>query len=86
MADLLVICTDVAGLYDADPRAHPEASLVPVVDRVTASVHAMAGGIKAKGKGEKKLAKASLKAMLVDDGAFNQKAHDEMMAKLFPPL
>ncbi|MEM1117130.1 MAG: glutamate 5-kinase [Bacteroidota bacterium] len=43
-ADLLVVCTDVAGLYDADPRAHPEAALVPVVDRVTASVHASAGG------------------------------------------
>lgn len=43
-ADLLVICTDVAGLYDADPRSLPEAALVPVVERVTASVHAMAGG------------------------------------------
>ena len=43
-ADLLVVCTDVAGLYDADPRVHAEAALVPVVDRVTASVRAFAGG------------------------------------------
>lgn len=43
-ADLLVICTDIAGLYDADPRTHPEAQFVPVVDHVDASIYAMAGG------------------------------------------
>jgi glutamate 5-kinase len=43
-ADLLVILTDVDGLFDADPRANASARLVPVVDRVDAGVHAMAGG------------------------------------------
>ena len=43
-ADLLVILTDVDGLYDADPRATPSARLVPVVERVNARIHAMAGG------------------------------------------
>ena len=43
-ADLLVILSDVAGLYDADPRSYPDARLVPVVDRVDAAVRAMAGG------------------------------------------
>jgi len=43
-ADLLVVCTDVAGLYDADPRSNPDAQLVPVVDRVDAATFAMAGG------------------------------------------
>ena len=43
-ADLLVICTDIDGLYDADPRQNPDARFVPVVERLDASVHAMAGG------------------------------------------
>ena len=43
-ADLLVICSDVDGLYDADPRTHPGATRVPVVDRIDAQVYAMAGG------------------------------------------
>ncbi|MEM1054516.1 MAG: glutamate 5-kinase [Bacteroidota bacterium] len=43
-ADLLVICTDIDGLYNADPRANPDAQFVPVVDRVDERVLAMAGG------------------------------------------
>ncbi len=43
-ADLLVILSDVAGLYDADPRTTPDARMVPVVHRVDAAVRAMAGG------------------------------------------
>ena len=43
-ADLLVICSDVDGLYDADPHAHPDATLLPVVDRIDARIRAMAGG------------------------------------------
>ncbi len=44
-ADLLVILSDVAGLFDADPRTTPGARLVPVVDSVDGSVRAMAGGV-----------------------------------------
>ena len=43
-ADLLVICSDVDGLYDADPRRHPEAERVPLVERIDDAVYAMAGG------------------------------------------
>lgn len=42
-ADLLVILSDVAGLYDADPRSHPEARLVATVDAVTPAIEATAG-------------------------------------------
>ena len=42
--DLLVICSDVDGLYDADPRTHPDASLIPVVTAIDEDVYAMAGG------------------------------------------
>jgi glutamate 5-kinase len=44
-ADLLVILTDIDGLYTADPRENPAATLVPVVDRVDSSIEAMAGSL-----------------------------------------
>ncbi|MEW6420961.1 MAG: glutamate 5-kinase [Deinococcota bacterium] len=43
-ADLLVILTDAPGLYTADPRTDPAATLIPVVERVTPEVWALAGG------------------------------------------
>lgn len=43
-ADLLILLSDVAGLYDAPPAANPEAKLVPVVRRVDERIEAMAGG------------------------------------------
>ncbi|MEL6716709.1 MAG: glutamate 5-kinase, partial [Planctomycetota bacterium] len=43
-ADLLIICSDIDGLYDADPRTTPEARLIPVVERVDERIHALAGG------------------------------------------
>jgi glutamate 5-kinase len=42
-ADLLVILSDVAGLYTDDPRTNPQASLIPVVPEVTADVERLAG-------------------------------------------
>ncbi len=42
-ADLLVILSDVGGLYTADPKIDPDATLVPVVDLVDDGVTAMAG-------------------------------------------
>ncbi len=43
-ADLLVILTDAPGLYTADPRTHPQATLIPVVERIDAAVWDKAGG------------------------------------------
>lgn len=34
-ADLLVILSDIDGLYDADPRRNPQARIIPVVREVT---------------------------------------------------
>ena len=33
-ADLLVLLSDIDGLYDKDPRRHPNARLIPTVERV----------------------------------------------------
>ncbi|MDR3462353.1 MAG: glutamate 5-kinase [Beijerinckiaceae bacterium] len=43
-ADLLVLLSDVAGLYTAPPASDPDASLIPVVPRITAEIESMAGG------------------------------------------
>jgi glutamate 5-kinase len=42
-ADLLVILSDVAGLYDSDPTKNPDAKLVPVVHNIDSTVRSMAG-------------------------------------------
>ncbi len=43
-ADLLILLSDVAGLYTAPPAGDPAAVLIPVVARITAEIEAMAGG------------------------------------------
>jgi glutamate 5-kinase len=43
-ADVLVILTDQAGLYDADPRKHREARLIEQADALDPALEAMAGG------------------------------------------
>ncbi|MBV8564152.1 MAG: glutamate 5-kinase [Methylobacteriaceae bacterium] len=43
-ADLLILLSDVEGLYSAPPRDDPRARFIPVVRHITAAVEAMAGG------------------------------------------
>ena len=43
-ADLLVLLSDIEGLYTADPRKDPDATLISVVEAVTPEVEALAGG------------------------------------------
>jgi glutamate 5-kinase len=43
-ADLLVLLSDIDGLYTAPPQRDPSATLIPVVPRITAEIEAMAGG------------------------------------------
>ncbi len=42
-ADLLIILSDVDGLYDQNPIRFPGARLVPLVERITPEIEAMAG-------------------------------------------
>ncbi len=42
-ADLLVILSDIDGLYTADPRLHPSAELIPVVEKITVVMERGAG-------------------------------------------
>lgn len=42
-SDLLILLSDIDGLYTAPPGANPNAKLIPVVESVTADIEAMAG-------------------------------------------
>ncbi|SEH68419.1 glutamate 5-kinase [Ruminococcus flavefaciens] len=43
-ADLLLILSDIDALYDDDPRSNPDAKPIPVVEKITPEIEAMAGG------------------------------------------
>lgn len=43
-ADLLILVSDIDGLYEADPHTHPEAKLIPRVADLTPEILEMAGG------------------------------------------
>ena len=42
-ADILVILSDIDGLYTADPKLDPTAELIPLVEKVTADLERIAG-------------------------------------------
>lgn len=76
-ADVLILLSDVDGLYTADPATSPDAQHIPVVPQVTDAVRALAGpaGVSGYGTGGmvSKLAAADLAAsagtaMLIADG------------------
>jgi glutamate 5-kinase len=43
-ADLLVLLSDIDGLYTAPPAQVPGAAFIPLIDRITPEIEAMAGG------------------------------------------
>src|SRR2546423_12523485 len=42
-ADLLILLSDIDGLYDAPPAGNPDAKLIPIVETVTSEIEGMAG-------------------------------------------
>jgi glutamate 5-kinase len=78
-ADLLILLSDVPGLFTAPPADHPDAKLVPVVAHVDATIEAMAGGAaSALSRGgmrtkieAAKIATAGGTHMLIADGRVN---------------
>lgn len=50
-ADLLVILTDIDGLYDGDPRTCENAKLITKVTKITDEIRNIAGGAGAQGRG-----------------------------------
>lgn len=43
-ADLLVLMSDIDGLYDGDPKVNGQAQLIPIVESIDDGLTAMAGG------------------------------------------
>jgi glutamate 5-kinase len=43
-ADLLLILSDIGGLYTADPHRHPDARLIPQVNRIDAKIESLVSG------------------------------------------
>jgi glutamate 5-kinase len=75
-ADILVIMSDVAGLYTADPVLDASAKLIPVVKQIDKSIEKMAGGTRGRGTGgmttkiqAAKLATASGTAVVIANGS-----------------
>lgn len=44
-ADVLLLLSDVAGLYDRDPTQFPDAKLIPTVEKIDRSIERLAGGV-----------------------------------------
>jgi glutamate 5-kinase len=96
-ADLLLILSDIAGLYTADPHRNPDARLVPRVDRVDASIEELAAGTSGNtGTGgmitkleAAKLATSSGVTMIIADGRepdiMRRVVAGESVGTLFPP-
>ncbi|MGH6761221.1 MAG: glutamate 5-kinase [Phyllobacterium sp.] len=75
-ADLLVLLSDIDGLYTAPPHQNPDAEFLPVVDAITPDIEAMAGaaaselsrgGMKTK-LDAGKIANAAGTAMIITSG------------------
>ncbi len=43
-SDVLIILSDIDGLYDKDPKAHQDASLIPYIEEVSDKLFEIAGG------------------------------------------
>lgn len=43
-ADLVILLSDIDGLYTADPHTHPDARLIPLVESITPDIAELVGG------------------------------------------
>ena len=50
-ADLLIILSDIDGLYDSNPKTNPDAKLIKSVNEVNDDILALAGGVSDGGRG-----------------------------------
>lgn len=96
-ADTLIICSDINGLYTADPRKDLSASFIPYVDAITPDIYALAGGagtavgtggMKTKIEAADKCSQSGIQTLIVNgrDGAvFDSLLHGRCPGTLFAP-
>ena len=96
-ADLLIMLTDIGGLYTADPQHHPDACLIPRVEKIDPEIERLAadtqnksgtGGMATKVEAAK-LATASGVTVIIADGrepdAILRLASGEAVGTIFSP-
>ncbi len=94
-ADLLVLLTDTAGLFSADPRHDPQARLIPRVERIDPDIEALAGNSGGRGVGgmatkvqAARLATAGGTDVVIADGherdVLTRLVQGEMVGTFFP--
>jgi len=70
-ADLLILWSDIDGLYNKDPREDPEARIIPIITEVNDEIKKMAGGAgtsrSSKGRGGM-VTKLNAAAIVLDAG------------------
>ncbi len=67
-ADLVILLSDIDGLYTRDPRTTEEAELIPVVPELNADIMAMAGPAATKGTGTGGMVTKLMAASMATDG------------------
>ena len=97
-ADTLIICSDIEGLYDGDPRSNPNAKLISEVDEITPHIHSLAGGpgstigtggMRTKLQAAEKCAKSGIQTLIVngrDGSVFDNLLQGKRQGTLFKPL
>ncbi len=83
-AELLIILSDIDGLYDSNPQVNPDAKLISVVEKVDESIYAIAGGAGSRrGTGgmvtKLKAAEIANSAgidMIITNGAYPERIYD----------
>lgn len=88
-ADLLIILSDIDGLYNDNPRTNPQAELIPCVERITPEIESVAAGAgSARGTGGMitKIHAAQLATMhgvdmIIMNGAAPKKLYDLLESK-----
>lgn len=81
-AGRLVIFSDIDGLYDSDPRLHPDARLLSRIECIDEKVYAMAGGAgsrRGRGGMRTKLQAAQLATVQGIDTVITNGAHPEIL-------
>jgi len=95
--DLLIILSDVDGFYDCDPSENPDAKLIPLVERITPQIEALAGdakgtlgtgGMSTKVKAAKRVGLAGVGTLIVNGrtpGILQQVLAGEEVGSYFLP-
>jgi glutamate 5-kinase len=96
-ADTLIICSDIDGLYDSDPRKNPAATLIREVDEISEKIHQLAGGagsavgtggMQTKLQAAETCAKSGIQSLIIngrDAAVFDQLLQGNIPGTLFRP-